>query len=113
MGNLPNGIVIEEARLLLYPIKHSTVGLSGETHWAAVGQVSPMAQVKAHDGVPWLQTGEVDRRVGLASAVRLHVGVFGVKEFTRTVTRQIFHLVHDFAASVVALSRISFSVLIG
>ncbi len=78
-----------------------------------MGQVTAVAQVKAHDGVTGLQASEVDRRVGLATTVGLHVGIFRIKKLTRTVARQIFHLVYDFAAPVVALSRVSLRVFIG
>lgn len=43
----------------------------------------------------------------------LHVGVFGAKKLFNAVAGQIFGLVDDFAAAVIALCRVTFGVFVG
>src|SRR5262249_30121676 len=56
---------------------------------------------------------EVRRHVGLASRVRLHVGVLGAEERLGAIARGVFDVIHFFAAAVVALAGISLRVLVG
>ncbi len=77
-----------------------------------MSQVTTVAQIKAHDGVTGLQASEVDRRVGLATAVGCTLA-YSASKLTGTVTRQIFHLVDNFTSSIVALARIALCVLVG
>ena len=47
---------------------------------------------------PGCSMAKIDRRVGLRAAVRLNVGVFGVKELFCTVAGNVFGYVHILAA---------------
>ncbi|MCP1576552.1 hypothetical protein J2S30_004931 [Herbaspirillum rubrisubalbicans] len=53
---------------------------------------------------PWLALG---------AGVGLHVGGFGAEQGLQAVDGQLFGHVHVFAATVVALARIAFGVLVG
>ena len=74
---------------------------------AAVRQIHPEERVagleeRRHRGVVRLRAG-----------VRLHVRVIGAEQLLRAIDRQLFDLVDDLAAAVVALARKSFGVLVG
>src|SRR5690606_33733020 len=51
--------------------------------------------------------------VGRASTMGLHIGKTGFKELTKTLFSQLFSLIHNFTATVIALARIPFGILVG
>ena len=76
-------------------------------------EVSALREIHAEERVARLEKGEEHRGIGRRTAVRLHVGVLGPEQLLESVDRQLFDLVHDVAATVVALTRQSFGVLVG
>ena len=78
-----------------------------------MGQMTAVGKIHAEHHVAGLQHGKIDRRVGLRAAVRLNVGVFGVKELFCTVAGNVFGYVHILAAAVITTSRITLGVFIG
>ncbi|MNE71681.1 hypothetical protein D3C80_1675770 [compost metagenome] len=72
-----------------------------------------MGQAHAEDGVACLQQGEVDGAVGLGAGVGLDVGVVGAEQFLGAIDGQLLDDVDVFAATVVALARVAFGVLVG
>ncbi|MNC26130.1 hypothetical protein D3C75_742510 [compost metagenome] len=72
-----------------------------------------MGQAHAEDGVTSLQQGQVDGTVGRGAGVRLDVGVVGAEQLLGALDGQGFYLVHVLAATVVALARVAFGVLVG
>ncbi len=53
------------------------------------------------------------RRVRGRTGVRLHIGVLGAEQALRPVDRQLLGDVDEFAAAVVAATRVAFGVLVG
>ena len=45
--------------------------------------------------------------------MRLHVGILRTKELLGPLDGQCLHLIHEFAAAIVALARVAFGVLVG
>ena len=76
-------------------------------------EVAAVVEVQAHEGVAGIQAGKEHGGVGLCAGVRLHVGIFGSKEFADTVYCQLLYLVNNLTSTVVAVARISFSILVG
>ena len=76
-------------------------------------EMSSMGEVHPEDLVAWLQGGEVSRHVGLASAVGLHVCMFGVEQRSNPRASQAFHVVHELAAAVVTAAGIPLGILVG
>ena len=75
--------------------------------------MAPVVQAHAQHGIAGLQKAEVNRHVGLGTAVGLHVGMIRAVEFLGPFDGDPFHLVHAAAAAVVPASRIAFRVFIG
>ena len=55
-----------------------------------------------HDGVIRLGTG-----------VRLYVGVFGAEELFNPFNSQVFDNIDEFAATIIAATRVTFRIFIG
>ena len=77
-----------------------------------MGQVASVGQIHAEHRVAVLTQGGVHRIVGVGAAVGLHIGVVGPKELAGPFACDILHHVHTLAAAVIALSRITFGVLV-
>ena len=78
----------------------------------AVRQVAAVGEVHAEHGVARLEQREVHRHVRLRARVRLHVGVVGAKQRLGARDRGALDDVDEFAAAVIAPSRIAFGVLV-
>jgi hypothetical protein len=78
-----------------------------------VGQVAAFGQAHAHDRVARLGEGHQHGLVGLRTGVRLDVGGFGAEQLLQAVDGQLLGDVDVLAATVVALARIAFGVLVG
>ena len=61
----------------------------------AVREVAAVGQVEAEHRVARLERGEIDRRVGLRAAVRLHVGELGAEQLLRPVDGQLLDDIDD------------------
>ena len=66
-----------------------------------------MVESGGEDRVPRLQHRHVDGHVRLRARVRLDVRVLGSEQLFRPVDGELFYLVHDLAASVVAATGIA------
>ncbi|MNH16317.1 hypothetical protein D3C79_759540 [compost metagenome] len=106
-------VVVDQAGVGVDAVLHSVVQLARGRHLGAVGQVAAVGQAHAEDGVTGLQQGQVDSAVGRRAGVRLDVGVVGTEQLLGALDGQGFYLVHVLAATVVALARVAFGVLVG
>ena len=86
---------------------------AGKIHRMAVRQMAAVRKVHAQNLIAILNRGEVDGHVCLRAAVWLHVGVLSAKQFLGAIDRRLLHHVSPFAAAVVTLLRIAFSILVG
>ena len=71
-----------------------------------------MGKIHRENLVARLEDGEVDRHVGLRTAVRLHVNVLATEKALRPLDREALHRVHIFTAAVPPFSRITLGVLV-
>ena len=76
-------------------------------------EVTAVVKIHSHEGVARFQHSQQNGCVGLGTRVRLNVGIFCSEEFFHTFNSKCFHLVNHLAASVIAFSRVSFSILVG
>jgi len=112
-GQAFHGVVIEAIIGLAYAVGHDLVQPAGEVHRTAMGQMSAVRQIHAHDYIARLQQRHVHRHVRLRARVRLYIGVLNPEQLTRTLLRQAFDLIDMFAAAVVAAARITLGILVG
>ncbi|MOA07096.1 hypothetical protein D3C78_1267740 [compost metagenome] len=78
-----------------------------------MGQVAAVRQVHAQNGVARLQQRGVNSEVRLGTGVWLDVGVICAEQLFCAIDGQLLNDIHIFAAAVVTLARIAFSVLVG
>jgi hypothetical protein len=64
-----------------------------------------MGKIETHDGIAGLEDCRVCRLIRLRAGMRLHVDVFGAEQLLRTVARDLFNLIDEFAAAVITLTR--------
>ena len=112
MGLALHGVVVDFF-LVVQAVAHHVEPLAGHVQRHAVRQVAAFGQAHAHDGIAGLEEGQEHGLVGGGAAVRLHVGGFGAKQLLHAVDGQLLGHVHIFAATVVALARVAFGVLVG
>src|SRR6056297_1970187 len=78
-----------------------------------MGQVAPMRQVKAHDGIARFQSSQKYGSIGLSSTMWLHIGIFGIEQFLNPVDGQLLRLVNNLTTSIIPSARITFCILVG
>ncbi len=106
-------IVIVDLAFVVDAVRHHVIQFAGQVNRGTVGQVAAVRQVHAQNGVARLQQRGVHGEVSLGAGVRLHVGVIGAEQFFGTIDSQLLNDIHVFAAAVVTLARIAFSVFVG
>ncbi len=94
-------------------VRDHVVQLAGEVDLHAVGQVTAVGQVQAHDRVARLQQCEHRGGVGLRTRVRLDVRGLGAEERLDAVDRDLLDHVDVLAAAVVAAPGVALGVLVG
>ena len=73
-------LVVDPLVVLADAVGDDLVELAGEVQRVAVREVAAVGEVHAEHRVARLDSGEVDRHVGLRARVRLHVGVVGAEQ---------------------------------
>ena len=111
-GQLAHLVIVDQAGNRVAAISDAVVDLAGEAGLRAVGQVAAAAQVHAHHGVAGMAQRQVHRRIGLGTAVGLHVGIFHAEQLLGALDADVFHLIHVFAAAIIAMPRIALRILV-
>ena len=106
-------IVINIAGFGGYAVGNEMIVFPGEIDRAAMGQMAAVIQAHAKDGVARLKHGKIHRRVGLRTAVRLHIGMLCPEQLFGALDGQVFCDVHIFAAAVIPSGRITFGIFVG
>ena len=107
-------VVVDALRVLADAVGMDLVEPAGEVERHAVGQVSAVGQVHAHDPVARLEDAEVGDHVGLGARVGLDVDMLGAGvEREGAFLGQPLGDVDELAAAVVALAGQALGVLVG
>ena len=107
-------VVVDPLGVLAHAVRMHLVQAAGEVERHAVGEVTAMGQVHAHDPVARLEDAEVGGHVGLGAAVWLDVDVLGAGiQGEGSVLGQPLGDVDVLASAVVALARQALGVLVG
>lgn len=105
-------VVVDALCILVQAVAVEMVQHPRRVDRAAVGQMAAVGQVHAQDRISRLQRGEIDRHVGLGAGMGLDIGVFRAEEFLGPLDGQGFRHIHELAAAVVTVSRISLGVFV-
>ena len=81
VGELSDVIEIDAFVFAPNLIADHVISLAREVQFVAVGEVSAVGEIEAHDRVAGLNHGGIGCLVGLRSGMRLNVDVFGAEEF--------------------------------
>ena len=80
-------------------------------------EMPTFGQTHSHEGVARFHGGHEDRLVGLRTRVRLNIGCPAMairpEELLETVDGELFSLIDEFAAAVIAPARIALGVFVG
>ena len=106
-------VIVHFPGVIVQAVLDGVVGLAGEVGLGAVGEVAPVGQAHAKNGITGITQGQEHSGIGLGTRVRLHIGVGGTKQRLGALDRQILSLIHILAAAIVALAGITFRVLVG
>ena len=74
--------------------------------------MATVVEIQTHEGVAWLQTGQQNGCIGLSTRVRLYVGIFSAKQLADTVDSQLFNLVYNLTAAIVAVAGVTLGIFI-
>ena len=111
-GCLFHSFVVQKFIFFTDTVGNDIEVVAGNIDRAAVGEMAAVGEVHAHHGISRFQEAVVYGKVCLGAGMGLYIDVFGAEEFFGPVNGQLFHLVYKFAAAVVSLARIAFSVLV-
>ena len=89
------------------------VEFSGEIRFVPVREVPAVREVHGEDAVADIERCEINGCVGLAAAMRLHVGVFRTEEFLGALDGQRFDDIDMLASAIPAPARITFGIFVG
>ena len=104
---------IVDAAIFADAVGDEVVVLAGHIHRRAVGQMTALRQVHAHNGIAQIEQGEVDSQIGLCAGVGLDVGVLCAEQLAGALDGDVLHLIHIDAAAVVTLAGQALGVLVG
>jgi hypothetical protein len=88
-------------------------GFAGVVDGRAMGKVAAMGKVEAQDSIARLEERQENGGIGLRAGVGLYIRVSGTEEFLQAVDGQLFNLVNDFTAAVVATTRVALGIFVG
>src|SRR5579864_5193084 len=76
-------------------------------------EMAAHAEIESQNFVAGLKHRETNRSIGLRTAMRLHIGIFTIKNLFKSVDGELFGLVHDFTSSIITTAGIALRVLVG
>ena len=104
---------IDPHGVLIHTVCGDVVELAGEVQLHAVGQVTAVCQVEAHNLVTGVDQRMQNGSVCLRTCVWLNVGELSAEELLGAVACHVLDDVDVFAATVVTTARVAFGVLVG
>ncbi len=106
-------VVVDQTRFRIQLISDCMIEDTGDVDRGAVGEVTAVCEVEAHESVARFEACLENGHVGLCAGVRLYVGELCVKDLFDAVDSQLFDLVYHLAAAVVACAGITFRIFVG
>ena len=104
---------IVDAAIFADAVGYEVIVLAGHIHRRAVGQMTALRQVHAHNGIAQIEQSEVDGQIGLCAGVGLDVGVLCAEQLAGALDGDVLHLIHIGTAAVVAFAGQALGVLVG
>ena len=112
-GQLFHLVVVHASCLLIEVVADGVVEDAGGVDLTAMRQVTTLVEVQAHKGIAGLQYGQQHCCVGLGARVGLHVGKLSAEELLHSLACEVFRLVHNLAAAIIAVAGQALGILVG
>ena len=112
-GDLFEGVVVDALVRFGNAVRDDLEVLARNIDGRAVRKMPAVGKVHAQNGIAGGEQGEVDGRIRLRAAVRLHVGVVAAEKLFAALYGEIFHDVHILAAAVIAFAGKPLRILVG
>ncbi len=106
-------VIVHASCLGVQVVCYRMIQNAAGVHCRTVAQVSALVEVQSHELVAWLQHCQQHCSICLCSGVRLYIGIFCTEELLHAVNGKLLTLVDDLTAAIVAVSGISFGILVG
>ena len=113
LGKTLDLVVIDKFGFGINTVGDDVVILAREINGRTVGKVTTVVERKAQHGIAQVDQRLIGGKVGVSARMRLYVGKLAVEQLASALDCQIFNDVDLFAATVIALARITFSILVG
>ena len=113
LGKTLDLVVIDKFGFGINTVGDDVVILAREINGRTMGKVTTMVEGKAQHGIAQVDQRLIGGKVGVSARMRLHVGKLAVEQLASALDCQIFNDVDLFAAAIIALARIAFSILVG
>ena len=75
-------------------------------------KMTTMCQVQSHELISRIQHCQKNSSICLCSRMRLYICPFSTKDLLQPVDCNLFTLIHNFATTIITLTRITFCILI-
>src|SRR5687767_1614515 len=105
-------VVIDLLRLSGNTVVSDLVTDSRKIHRMTVRQMPAVRQTHSENLIAVLNSSEINGHVGLRATVRLHVRMFGPKQFFGAVNRGLFYDVGPLTTAVISFAGITFGILV-
>lgn len=112
-GEVCDLVIVEPAGPGVEFVLDALEEFAGVADLPAVGEVAAVGQGQSHDGIAGLGEGTVGFHIGTGARVRLNIGAVCAEELFGAVDGEVFDLVGDLLAFIVAFARVAFGVFIG
>ena len=117
LGKTLDFVIVNSLGVIANAVTHNVEITAGKVQMHAVSQVTAIGQTHSHHGIARIQKSEKNSFVGLSAGVRLdidgHLNACRLaKELLGAFNGNTLHLVNILAAAIIALSRITFGVLV-
>ena len=105
-------IIIYLLILLAYAVRNDIEILTAHIDGAAVGKMTAVAEVHAENCITGVEQRKVYGQVCLCAGMRLNICMLCTEELLNAFTSEVLNLINAFASAVVALSGITFCILV-
>ena len=106
-------LVIINISVIVYAVGHEVVVLSGKVYGAAVGKMSAVSKIHAHNGVAVLQKRVICCNICLRAGMGLNIGVLCAEQTAGALNGDVLHHINALTAAVVAVCGITLGVFVG
>ena len=104
--------IINHFGFLVYTVVNYVEIGTGNINRGSMAQMTALRQVHAHDGIARFQESKIHSHIGACTAMSLYISKISIEQLLSAFDSQGFNLVYIFAAAIITMSWVAFSVFI-